>query len=165
MAQTQPTVVTIRPARPGEAGRVFDLIKALAEYERLSHAVVATEADLDRALFATPPVAFCDLAESAGEVLGFALWFRTFSTFTGRGGIHLEDLYVLPQARGRGAGLALLQGLARRCEAEGLARLEWAVLDWNAPAIAFYDRLGAATLSDWITRRLDGEALKRLARA
>ena len=95
--------------------------------------------------------------------MGFALWFYSFSTFEGRHGLYLEDLFVKPRARGLGAGVALMRRLAQRCRDEGLARLEWAVLDWNAPSIAFYDRLGATAKSDWITRRLSGEALVALA--
>ena len=107
--------------------------------------------------------AFCEVAELDGTAVGFALWFYNLSTFEGRHGIYLEDLYVRPEARGRGAGLALLRRLARRCRDEGLARLEWAVLDWNTPAIGFYDALGAAAMSEWIIRRLSGEALAKLA--
>ena len=98
-----------------------------------------------------------------GEAVGFALWFYNFSTFVGRSGLYLEDLFVRPQVRGRGAGKALLAALARRCVAEGLGRMEWAVLDWNAPSIAFYDALGSRSLDDWRIRRLTGEALARLA--
>ncbi len=155
--------VRVRPARPGEAALVLTFVRELAAYERLLDKAVATEADIDLALFGPSPAAACEIVEVDGEAAGFALWFRTFSTFTGRAGLHLEDLYVRPSARGRGAGLALLRSLARRCVDEGLTRLEWAVLDWNAPAIAFYDALGASTLDDWITRRLDGETLRRLA--
>ena len=104
-----------------------------------------------------------DVLGLGGEAVGLALWFYNFSTFAGRHGIWLEDLYVRPEARGRGAGVALLKGLARRCRDEGLARLEWSVLDWNAPAIGFYDALGAGAMDGWTTRRLTGEALERLA--
>jgi GNAT superfamily N-acetyltransferase len=131
----------------------------LAEYEKLAHEAVASEADIDAALFGGNPKAFCDIAEDDGEPVGIALWFYNFSTFTGRHGIWLEDLFVQPQARGKGAGKALLANLARRCVAEGLTRLEWSVLDWNAPSIAFYDSLGAAAMDEWTTRRLSGEAL------
>ena len=155
--------LVIRPAVPADAGLIMGFIRELAEYERLSHAVEATEADIARDLFAPAPRAYCDIAEAAGEPIGFALWFYNYSTFKGRAGIYLEDLYVRPKARGRGAGRALLRRLARRCVDEGLGRLEWAVLDWNAPAIGFYDALGAEALDDWIVRRLAGEALAKLA--
>ena len=156
-------MVEIRPARPEDCSRVRAFILELAEYERLAHSVTASESDVRRALFSAPPRAFCDLAWDGEEAVGFALWFYNFSTFVGRAGIWLEDLYVRPQARGSGVGKALLAGLARRCRDEKLGRLEWAVLDWNAPSIAFYDSLGADALSDWTTRRLTGPALARLA--
>jgi len=155
--------LSIRPARPGEAPLVLTFIRELAEYERLLHEVVADEAAIDALLFIPAPRAFCDIAEVDGAPVGFALWFYNVSTFEGRCGIYLEDLYVRPAARGVGAGKALLAGLARRCVAEGLRRLQWSVLDWNAPSIAFYDSLGAAALDDWIIRRLTGEALAKLA--
>jgi GNAT superfamily N-acetyltransferase len=156
-------MVTIRPAERADAALVHAFILELAEYERLAHEASVTVEDVERALFGDPPRAFCDIAEEGGEAVGFALWFYNFSTFHGRAGIWLEDLYVRPPWRGRGAGKALLAHLARRCLGEGLRRLDWAVLDWNAPSIAFYDRLGALTLDDWTIRRLTGEALERLA--
>src|SRR5580700_936125 len=155
--------VTVRPATPADAPLIFALIGELAEYERLAHEVKATEAGIAKILFAASPRAFCDIAELDGEAVGFALWFYNVSTFEGRHGIYLEDLFVRPEARGRGAGKALLAGLARRCVAENLARLEWSVLDWNAPSIAFYDSLGASAKTEWITRRLSGQALATLA--
>jgi GNAT superfamily N-acetyltransferase len=124
---------------------------------------VATVEDIKTALFGPTPRAYCDIAEADGVPIGFALWFYNFSTFVGRAGIYLEDLYVRPEARGKGAGKALLANLAWRCVVEKLGRLDWAVLDWNAPSIAFYDSLGAEAKTDWITRRLSGEALERLA--
>ena len=153
----------IRPARPGDAGVVAELVRALAAYEKLDHAVESTSETLAAALFAPEPRVFCDLVEADGEVIGFALWFYTFSTFTGRHGIWLEDLFVRPEARGKGAGKALLGHLARRCVDEGLTRFEWAVLDWNAPSIAFYKSQGARLLDDWTTCRVDGPALVALA--
>jgi GNAT superfamily N-acetyltransferase len=155
--------LAVRSARPGEASLVLAFIRELAEYERLLHAVEADETAIDALLFCERPRAFCDVVEVDREPAGFALWFYNVSTFKGRCGIYLEDLYVRPQARGRGAGKALLASLARRCVDEGLGRLDWAVLDWNAPSIAFYDSLGAGALKDWIVRRLDGEALAALA--
>jgi GNAT superfamily N-acetyltransferase len=151
----------IRPAIPADAPLILDFIRELAAYERLLHEVRITLADVEAILFSASPRAFCDIAETDGPV-GFALWFYSVSTFEGRHGLYLEDLYVRPAARGAGVGKALLAALARRCVAEGLARLEWSVLDWNAPAIAFYDSLGAAAKSEWITRRLSGDALARL---
>jgi len=155
--------LAIRPAAPADSGLVMSFVRELAEYERLSHVVEATEVDIARDLFGPAPRIFCDIAEVAGEPVGFALWFYNYSTFKGRHGIYLEDLYVRPAARGQGAGKALLQRLARRCVDEQLGRLEWAVLDWNAPSIGFYDALGAEAMKEWIVRRLSGEALARLA--
>lgn len=157
--------VHTRSGRPGDAALVHGLIGELAAYERLAHEAAASVGDIDRALFGPAPRAFCDIAEVEGEAVGFALWFYSFSTFVGRCGLYLEDLYVRPEARGAGAGRALLAGLARRCFDEGLGRLEWAVLDWNTPAIGFYDRLGAKPMDGWTTRRLSGDALARLAGA
>lgn len=155
--------LVIRAAAPADAPLIMGFIRELAEYERLSHAVEASEADIARDLFGPTPRAFCDIAEVDGAPIGFALWFYNYSTFRGRAGIYLEDLFVRPDARGHGAGKALLRRLARRCVDEGLGRLEWAVLDWNAPAIGFYDALGAEALDDWIVRRMTGEALTKLA--
>lgn len=155
--------VTVRPASPEDVGLIHGFIRDLAEYEKLLHEAEATEADIASALFCDHPRVFCDIAEADGAPVGFALWFYSFSTFRGRHGIYLEDLFVRQPARGLGAGKALLRALARRCVDEGLARLEWSVLDWNAPAIGFYDGLGAAAMGDWTVRRLDGQALKALA--
>ena len=155
--------LTIRPATPADAGLIHSFIRALAEYEKLLHEVAATEDDIAQSLFGETPRLFCDIAEADGAPVGFAVWFYNYSTFTGRHGIYLEDLFVNPEARGLGAGKALLRRLAERCRDEGLTRLEWAVLDWNAPSIAFYDSLGASAKTDWITRRLSGEALERMA--
>jgi GNAT superfamily N-acetyltransferase len=155
--------IAVRAARPEDGALVHGLILELAEYEKLTHAALVTVEQVKVALFGTPPRAFCDIARTEGVDVGFALWVYNFSTFVGRAGIWLEDLYVRPAARGRGAGKALLAHLARRCRDEHLGRLEWAVLNWNAPSIAFYDSLGAEALSGWTTRRLDGEPLARLA--
>jgi GNAT superfamily N-acetyltransferase len=152
----------IRPARPGEGGVVFDFIRKLADYENLTHEVAANAADIGEALFGATPRCFCDLALWNGEPAGFALWFYNFSTFRGRAGLYLEDLFVEPHYRGHGIGKALLRHLARRCVAEGLARLQWSVLDWNAPSIAFYKSLGAEAIDEWIGYRLTGPALERL---
>jgi GNAT superfamily N-acetyltransferase len=156
---------TFRTATRRDAPLVLAFITELAAYERLAHTVAATAADIEAALFCDHPKVFCDLAEVEGEPVGFALWFYNFSTFVGRHGLYLEDLYVQPHARGQGIGRALLKGLARRCVDEKLGRLEWSVLDWNAPAIAFYDSLGSVSMDDWRIRRLDGDALRTLAQA
>ena len=155
--------VVVRSARPADAALICGFIRDLAEYEKLLHEAEATEADIASALFGETPRVFCEIAEADGAAVGVALWFYSFSTFRGRHGIYLEDLFVRPEARGLGAGKALLRALAQRCVDEGLARLEWSVLDWNAPAIGFYDRLGAAAMNEWTVRRLDGEALTALA--
>ena len=153
----------VRPAAPADAALVLALIRELAEYERLADEVDATEAMIVAALFGENPRAFCDLAEWGGEAAGFALWFYSFSTFRGRHGIYLEDLFVRPARRGRGIGRALFAGLARRCVAEGLPRLEWSVLDWNEPALGFYRRLGAEAKDGWTVHRLSGAAIEALA--
>jgi diamine N-acetyltransferase len=123
--------LTIRRARADEAGLVYTFVRELAEYEKLSHEVAATEADIAEALFGDSPVLFCDIAEWEGEPAGFAVWFVNFSTFSGRHGIYLEDLFVRPALRGKGIGKALLMHLANQCVANGWSRLQWAVLDWN----------------------------------
>jgi GNAT superfamily N-acetyltransferase len=156
--------VRVRAAGPADLTTIHGFILDLAAYERLSHEAEATLADLERDLFGPAPRVFCDIAEIDGAPVGFALWFYSYSTFRGRHGIWLEDLFVRPERRGAGAGLALLKALARRCADQDLARLEWSVLDWNAPAIGFYDSLGALTMDEWTTRRLTGAALEALAR-
>ena len=155
--------VTVRVATLADAPLILEFIRELADYERLLHEVQASEADIRRDLFGENPRCFCDIAEAAGRPVGFALWFYNYSTFVGRHGIYLEDLFVRPSARGSGAGKALLANLARRCVDEGLGRLEWSVLDWNAPSIAFYDSLGAASMDEWIIRRLTGDGIRKLA--
>ena len=157
--------IAIRPARPDEAPLVLDLVRGLARYEKLEHEVEATADGIAAALFGSAPRVFCDLAEADGEVAGFAMWFYTFSTFVGRHGIYLEDLFVRPEFRGRGLGKALIVNLARRCAEENLGRLEWSVLDWNEPAIQFYRAQGARLLDGWTTCRVDGDPLRALGRA
>jgi GNAT superfamily N-acetyltransferase len=154
---------TIRPAVPGDAPLIHRFIHELAAYEKLLDKVLITVDGVQAMLFAPQPRAFCEIAEVAAEPVGFALWFYSVSTFEGHHGIYLEDLYVRPEARGAGVGRALLGRLARRCVDENLKRMEWSVLDWNAPAIRFYDSLGATAKTEWITRQLRGDALQRLA--
>jgi GNAT superfamily N-acetyltransferase len=155
--------VSIRAATPADAGLIHQFILDLADYEKLLDTVTATQADTAAALFGENPRAFADIAELDGQPVGFSLWFYNYSTFVGRHGIWLEDLFVRPSARGSGAGKALLVNLAKRCVDEGLGRFEWSVLDWNAPAIAFYDSLGAAAMDEWIIRRLTGDGIRKLA--
>ena len=154
----------IRPAVPDDVPVILQLIRSLARYEKLEHRVEASETDLAEALFGPSPRVFCDLAEADGRTAGFALWFYTFSTFVGRHGLYLEDLFVEPDFRGGGIGKALIRHLARRCVAERLGRFEWSVLDWNEPAIQFYRAQGARLLDDWTVCRVDGEALAALGR-
>jgi GNAT superfamily N-acetyltransferase len=149
----------IRPATAGDTPTIAHLIRALAEYERLSDRVVFDEARLREHLFGPRPCAEVLLAEDAGEVVGFALFFPNFSTFLGEPGLHLEDLFVRPEYRGRGHGKALLAALARLALARGYRRVSWEVLNWNEPAIAFYRKLGAVPLEDWTAYRLTGDAL------
>jgi GNAT superfamily N-acetyltransferase len=155
--------LTIRRARPGEAGLVLSMIRELAEYQKLDHQVEATEAMIDAALFGDNPQLYCEIAEWAGEAVGFAIWFHNFSTFTGRPGIYLEDLFVRPAQRGKGIGKALLIHLAKECVANDWPRLQWTVLNWNTPAIEFYKSLGADLLDQWTICRLEGPALTALA--
>jgi GNAT superfamily N-acetyltransferase len=164
LADAAPMTIAVRPARPADAQLVHGFILELADYEKLAHEAVVSLDQVNAALFGDPARACCDIAEADGEPVGFALWVYNFSTFVGRAGVWLEDLYVRPAARGRGVGKALLAHLARRCRDENLGRLEWAVLNWNAPAIAIYDALGAEALTGWTTRRLAGAALAQLAR-
>jgi GNAT superfamily N-acetyltransferase len=156
--------LVIRAAEPGEEALVLSFIAKLAEYEKLSHEVVATPADLAEALFGATPRCACDLAFWDGKPAGFALWFYNFSTFAGKAGIYLEDLFVEPEFRGTGIGKALLKHLAQRCIAEGLPRLQWWVLDWNAPSIDFYCSLGAVAQDEWTVFRVSGAKLEELAR-
>lgn len=153
----------VRAVEPRDVPAVHALVIALAVYEREPDAVVATEADLERALFAPQPALFGLVAEDAGRVVGFALWFVTYSTWLGRHGIWLEDLFVEPSERGRGHGKALLASLAHVAVERGYGRLEWNVLDWNESALAFYRSLGATPLAEWTVHRLTGTALAGLA--
>jgi GNAT superfamily N-acetyltransferase len=154
----------IAPATAADAALVLSFIRELADYERLSSEVVATEDDLRRTLFGPKPAAEVLLARLGSQAVGFALFFHNYSTFLGRPGLYLEDLYVQPEARGLGVGKALLAHLARLAVERGCGRMEWSVLDWNEPALGFYRRLGARPLTQWTTQRLTGEALAALAR-
>ncbi|MEM9555845.1 MAG: GNAT family N-acetyltransferase [Acidobacteriota bacterium] len=160
-----PESLSLRSAREADVPTILRFIRELAEYEKLLDEVDADEDSLRRHLFGVTRHAEVVIArdDASGEDIGFALFFHNFSTFRGRPGIYLEDLYVRASFRGRGAGLALLRHLARLARERDCARIDWAVLDWNRPAIEFYDRLGARPLEDWITYRLTGEALERLA--
>ena len=155
--------ILIRAAGPQDVGTLLQLIRELAEFEKLSHEVRATEADLLREGFGPTPRYEALLAEEDGRALGFALFFHNFSTFEGKPGIYLEDLFVRSEARGAGLGKALLVHLAKLAVERGCARLEWWVLDWNAPAIGFYEKLGARAMDDWTVMRVEGAALAGLA--
>ena len=152
----------IRPVSPGDVPSVVGLVHELAAYERAPEQCTLTEAELRRALFRESPALFGHVATSGGDVVGCALWFLNFSTWRGVHGVYLEDLFVQPSHRGKGLGRALLAELAAECVGRGYARLEWAVLDWNEPAIGFYRSLGANPQDEWTTFRLEGDALRRL---
>lgn len=163
--------VTIRPATPGDIPLILTLVRELAEYEREPHAAVATGEQMHRALFGDPAregkgagIAECVMGEVDGVTEGFALFFHNYSTWTGNPGIYLEDLFVRPHARGNGLGKALLAHLARLAVERGCSRVQWSVLDWNEPAIAFYRRLGAEPMSAWTVYKLTGDAIGALAR-
>jgi len=153
----------IRQAEEEDIPEILELIKALAEFENLSDEVVATEELLKITLFGINSPAEVQIAYDKNNTLGFALYFRSFSTFLGRPGIYLEDLYVRESARGKGVGVALLRRLAQRTREIGGGRLEWAVLNWNEPAICFYQKMGAAPLDEWTTYRVTGKNLQELA--
>ena len=153
----------IRPATRADVPTILRFVQELAAFEREPDAVEATESMLADALFGPRPAAEAVIAEEAGEALGFALFFHNFSTWKGRRGLYLEDLYVTPAARGKGVGGALLRHLAAIAVERGCARFEWAVLDWNADAIAVYRRIGAVGLEEWTVQRVEGEALRRMA--
>lgn len=156
--------IALRAAVPSDVPQILAFIQGLAEYEKLSHACQATEEALRETLFGPRPFAEVLLAEVAGRPAGFALYFHNYSTFRARPGIYLEDLYVLPELRGKGVGKALLRELARIAVRRGCARLEWSVLDWNEPAIQFYRSLGALPQDEWTAYRVTDEALEQLAR-
>src|SRR5580700_7809088 len=155
--------IPIVPATERDLPAILDMIRALAEYERLAHLVTATEEQLRKTLFGITPAAEVLLAQAERECAGFAVFFATYSTFLAQPGLYLEDLYVKPHLRGKGIGFALLKHVARTAAERGCGRLEWGVLDWNQPSIEFYKKLGALPMDEWTKYRLTGEALERLA--
>lgn len=157
--------LTIRAAQPADSALIFALVRELADYEKLANEVAASEQAIADALFTSAPRLYCDIAEWDGQPAGFSVWFLNYSTFRGRHGVYLEDLFVRPAYRERGIGKALMARLAKICVERGYARFEWAVLDWNAPSIAFYQSIGAQVLDEWRICRLSGEALERFAEA
>jgi len=155
--------LAIRPATPADLSLIAQFIRDLADYEKLAHEVRFDEATLGDRLFGARPYAEVVIGELGGAPQGFALFFHNFSTFEGKPGIYLEDLFVRPDARGSGLGKALLAHLAKLCKERDCARLEWWVLDWNTPSIGFYQSLGAKLMDEWTVMRVDGDALTRLA--
>ena len=155
--------IRIEPARVDDVAVILSLINGLADYEKLAHECVATEDGLRRWLFGDSPAAEVVIAWSGADAVGFALFMRNFSTFLARPGLYLEDLFVVPAWRGQGIGRRLLTHLARIAVERGYGRFEWAVLDWNEPAIAFYRKMGATIMDDWRICRVTGEALETLA--
>ena len=160
---THALALTITPAQPADIPLILELITELAVYERLEHQAIASAPTLERALFGPQPGAEAVIARYGGEPAGFALYFHNFSTFLGRRGLYLEDLFVRPEFRGRAIGKALLAHLARLAVERDCGRFEWAVLDWNRPAREFYESLGAEANTAWISYRITGDALRRLA--
>lgn len=158
-------LTTIRSATPDDVGVILSLITQLAEYEKLTHLLEVTPERIARDLFGERPAAECVLALEGDAAQGFALFFHNYSTFLGRKGLYLEDLFVVPAARGKGHGKALLKHLARLAVERGCGRFEWSVLDWNTPSIRFYESMGAVVMPDWRICRVTGESLTRLAAA
>ncbi|HZS27523.1 MAG TPA: GNAT family N-acetyltransferase [Candidatus Angelobacter sp.] len=156
-------LLKIRPATRKDAGLIVQLIRALAEYEREPKAAVVTRADILRDGFGRNPKFYCVIAEWDKKPVGFALWFYNYSTWQGRPGVYLEDLFVYPEFRGKGIGKALLVYLAKIAVKQKCGRYQWQVLDWNTPSIKFYESLGAQFMKEWLTMRVEGEALKKLA--
>ena len=153
----------IRPARANEGKIIFELIRDLAEYEKSPEEAVATLEQINVSFFGEHPTVFCDFVEVDGEVVGFAVWFLNYSTWTGTNGIYIEDLFVKPEHRGHGYGKALLAHLAKLCIDRGYHRLQWWVLDWNEPSIEFYKSIGAENMDDWTVMRVSEDALSKLA--
>jgi GNAT superfamily N-acetyltransferase len=152
----------IRSARKDEVGIVLQLIHDLAHYEKAPNEVEATEKELLETIFVDDARVFCDVVEVDGEIAGMAIWFLNYSTWQGKHGIYLEDLFIKPEFRGRGFGKALLQHLAKVCDERGYGRFQWWVLDWNSPAIEFYKSLGAVAMDEWTVYRVSGDPLKKL---
>lgn len=152
----------IRPARKDEVGIVLQLIHDLAHYEKAPNEVEATERELLETIFVDDARVFCDVVEVDEEIAGMAIWFLNYSTWQGKHGIYLEDLFIKPEFRGRGFGKALLQHLAKVCDERGYGRFQWWVLDWNSPAIEFYKSLGAVAMDEWTVYRVSGDPLKKL---
>jgi|SRR5687767_11566436 GNAT superfamily N-acetyltransferase len=157
--------IRIEPATEADVPLMLQLIKDLAEYERLADEVVATEAMVRESFFGPVPHAKAVIARIGGDAVGFAIWFSTYSTFLSKPGIYLEDLFVLPDWRGKGVGRALLQHLARIAVEQGCGRIEWSVLNWNETAIRFYRNIGARAMNEWTVYRLTGDALARVAKS
>jgi GNAT superfamily N-acetyltransferase len=156
--------IRIRPAIPGDEVEIVTMVRELAEFERAADLAIATAQQFHTALFCENPTVFAHIAQTqSGDIAGFALWFRNFSTWQGKHGIYLEDLYVRPQFRGSGIGQALMAELAALCESEGYPRFEWWVLDWNESARNVYHHLGAEALTEWVPYRVSGNALSQLA--
>jgi GNAT superfamily N-acetyltransferase len=153
----------IRPALVSDVPAILHMIRGLAEYEKALEEVVATEEDLERTLFAKDPAVYCHVVTNDEKVVGIAIWHLNYSTWLGKHGLYLEDLYVEPSQRGKGHGLSLLQELAKICAERGYERMQWWVLDWNKPAIEFYKSLGAIPMDEWTVCRLNGEALRSLS--
>ncbi len=160
---TEKTLLQIRAATDEDVADILALIRELADYEKLLHEVSVTEDDLRRDLFGDTPRAHCDMAIWDGEIAGMAFWFYNYSTFLGRAGIYLEDLFVRSACRGKGIGKSLIAHLAQRCVDQDLSRLQWSVLDWNQPSISFYESLGADVMREWLTCRMSREAIDALA--
>lgn len=156
--------LVIRAAQPPDCGSVLAMVRELADYQKMGTQVEATADDIASALFAPGSRVFCDIAEWSGEAAGVAIWFLHYSTFRGRDGLYLEDLFVRPAWRRRGIGKALMQRLAHRCVTDGLVSFEWTVMDWNAPSLAFYRSIGAEVQDQWKLCRLSGAALRAFAR-
>ena len=152
----------IRPARQDEVGNVLQLIHDLALYEKAPNEVEATEKELLETIFVDDARVFCDVVDVNGEIAGMAIWFLNYSTWQGKHGIYLEDLFIKPEFRGKGYGKALLQHLAKVCDERGYGRFQWWVLDWNSPAIEFYKSLGAVAMDEWTVYRVSGDPLKKL---
>ena len=156
--------MSIRSAKPADVPAILQLIKDLAFYEKAPDAVKSTEENLRVALFGEEPKVFAHVAEDGGQIVGIAIWFLNYSTWMGTHGIYLEDLYVDPEFRGKGYGIALLKSLAKICVERGYSRLQWWVLDWNEPSINFYKSLGAVPMDEWTVFRVDGQALQNLGK-